>query len=143
MFGLAEVSLIKPSTRRAFDRGAEAVGAGHRPIAGAGDRIGRVEQDAARIEAVDAVDRIRSRRILAFVEMMRTDLPRRFQPHRGGDVPQRRYGGGLEAADAFGLVLDHQTDLTPRSLRPDARRAFPGVAFGLWAARRGSNRRPG
>src|SRR3546814_6999997 len=61
--------------------------------------------------------------------MMRTDLPRRFQPHRGGDVPQRRYGGGLEAADAFGLVLDHQTALTPRVLRRDAGRAFAGVAF--------------
>src|SRR3546814_4427212 len=60
---------------------------------------------------------------------MRADLPRRFQPHRGGDVPERRHGGGLEAADALGLVLDHQPALAPRILRRDAGRAFAGMAF--------------
>src|SRR3546814_3705574 len=55
--------------------GAETVGARHRPVPRARDRLRIFEEDPALIKCIDAVDRVRARRIETLVEVVRPDRP--------------------------------------------------------------------
>src|SRR3546814_5929640 len=102
--------------------GAETVGARHRPVTRARDRLRIFEEDPALIKCIDAVDRVRARRIETLVEVVRPDRPWIVEPHRAADVPQSRNGGRLEAVHALRLVLDDEAALAAGILRRHAGR---------------------
>src|SRR3546814_13793407 len=101
----------------------ETVGACDGPVTRARGRLRIFEEDPALIKCIDAVDRVRARRIETLVEVVRPDRPWIVEPHRAADVPQSRNGGRLEAGPAIRLVLDDEAALAAGLPRPPAGRA--------------------